>query len=563
MNLSTTNKWMHKISFVMEDLVVEHEDNDQESFANVLESLQNPAASKRRDPRSLRLAAVTSAVLDIVRVEGPSDHVASEASQVYAKAITALEGTLTAKQNEAQDLVNTLATQSAILELVHATIPHVVNKRILAATLPLTSRILRAIVSVCTNHHAHHQHDSTDEVGGVNALLRWVCRVANGLLSVLPASTDLKTVQQFFIGTLLELFHDKRPKVRKAAHASILELLAAPVAAPNRGPKSTIVKEMNSYIHKTLLAAVSSNDRLDDKSYQELLHLLPFLERSILCLDYSKLGSDLMEFLSSLLQFHSSTSSDFHSVSKVKENSPKIMAIGGLLSVVLVMLQDDSAERSLPMNEFAPRVLASLLQVKLQTIFASGTAESEILIRTKTLYGQVMLAAGSRILDCNSELATKLFPLAVQSVVQLSRPDNDDNPLDDSTAVANALLVELTQVIRTKASSLSDVASGEAKTKCLQNLLQSVRQCMDSSYQEVWALALRTLAILIQHIHHMIDVQPTVDSLIELHDSVPRTAQKAVEGAVADLIQGVGLEDFWHWVSWQTPNSKSQGTYRT
>jgi hypothetical protein len=549
-------------SFAMEDFIDEHDDNHQESFSNVLESLQNPAASKRRDPKSLRLAAVTSAVLDIVRVDSTGDSVASEASQVYAKAVTALEGTLTSKQNEAQDAVNTLATQTAILELVHATIPHITNKGILAATLPLTSRILRAIVSVRTIH-AHHQHDSAEELGGVNALLRWVCRVAQGLLSVLPTSTDVKTVQQVFLGTLLELFKDKRPKVRKAAHASILELLAAPIAAPNRGPKSTIIKEMNLYIHKTMLAAVSSNERLDDKSYQDLLHLLPFLERSILCLDYSKLGSDLMEFLSALLQCHSSTSSDFHSVSKVKENSPKVMTIGALLSVVLVMLQDDSAERSLTMNEFAPRVLASLLQVKLQTIFASGTAESQILIRTKILYGQVILAAGSRILDSNCELAAKLFPLAVQSVVQLSRPNNDDNPLDDSTAVANALLVELTQVVRTKASSLSDVASGEARTKCLQNLLHSLRNCMDTSYQEVWPLALKTLAILIQHIHHMIDVQPTVESLIEVHDSVSRTAQKAVEGAVADLIQGVGLEDFWNWVSWQTPNSKSQGTCRT
>jgi hypothetical protein len=513
---------------------------DDQSYGDVLTSLQHPIASKRRDPRSIRLAAVISALLDVV-----GDEVT--ASKVYAKAVTALEGTLTSHQDSA-GVADSLATQSAVLELLHVTVPHVTPTAILSATLPLSSRVLRAVVSTAAASTAIQ--DTKDELGGVNALLRWTCRVATALLLKLPPQTDEKAVKHFFSGTLLVLFNDRRPKVRKAAHTGVLEVLMM-----EQQGHPAVVKAMNAYIHNEL---VKASGRKQD-SLQDLLHLLPFVERSILYLNYAKLGSDVMEFLAALLQHSTASASEFIAVAKVKESTPKILAIGSMLSIALVLLHDDDAQRSSAINELAPRVLASLLQAKPSLVFCAGTAEFEILLKTKTVYGQVILAACNRILDSNQELACKLLPLAVQAVLTLSRPTDEDP--EDAT-VAQTLLVELTQLVRTKIPALVNDSSG--LNKCFHDLLQSIAVVMNPIYRPTWSVSLKTLVILLQHVHTTVEVQNCVESLIELRNDVPAgsASQRAVEDAVSTLIQGVGIEECWNWITWQPPLLKSKGKLR-
>jgi hypothetical protein len=521
----------HVASFtIMDDI------GDVLFFGDILQSLQHPAASKRRDPRSIRLAAVTSALLDVVG-DGPT------ASKVYAKAITALEGTITSQQ----DAADSLSTQSALLELLHLMVPYVAPTAILGATLPMASRVLRAVVSTASASTV--SQEIKDELGGVNAVLRWTCRVASVILQRLPPVLDEKVTKQFFSGTILVLFNDRRPKVRKAAHNAALEVLMM-----ERQRHPAVVKSINEYIQNELVKASGK----ESESLQDLLHLLSFLERSILRLNFVKLGSDIMEFLAATLQHSTASTTDFIAVPKVKENTPTILKIGSMMSIVLVMLQDDDAQRSGPMNEFAPRVLASLLQAKPSLVFCTGTAEFEILIKTKTVYGQLILAACSRILDSNQELACKLLPLAVQAVLMLSRPTDED--IEDMT-VAHTLLVELTQLLRSKLPSVLNFTS--ELDKCLQDLLQIMVQVMDPIFRPTWSVSLKSLVVLLQHVHAAVDVQKCVEPLLELINDIPAgsASRRAVEDAVSMLIQGVGIEECWKWINWQLLSSKCEGEH--
>jgi hypothetical protein len=107
-----------------------------------------------------------------------------------------------------------------------------------------------------------------------------------------------------------------------------------------------------------------------------------FLEKAIMHMEYMKIGTDIMEFLVKLMEIKtlSATSTgDFVDFAKVKDNNPKILTINALLSIVYGMLEDTSEKRSAVLDDFAPRVLASLIQAKPSILFRYGCADYEIL----------------------------------------------------------------------------------------------------------------------------------------------------------------------------------------
>lgn len=114
-----------------------------------------------------------------------------------------------------------VATQQALLELLIVTIPHVAGPT-LTATLPVTSRTLRSVVSAC--RQAAAEQETKDELGGLNAALRACCRASSQLLQNVTNSADGQEVRKFLNGTLLALWDDHRPKVRKAAQQGASEV---------------------------------------------------------------------------------------------------------------------------------------------------------------------------------------------------------------------------------------------------------------------------------------------------------------------------------------------------
>jgi hypothetical protein len=524
------------------------------SYTEVLRNLQSPVAGtdrKHLDSKSIRLAAVTCAVLDIVKSTASSPNEDPTAAQVYAKAVTALEGSL--KRSDHENVVDSFATMSALLELLHVTIPYVSPPAILSHTLqPLTSRVLRAVVGTASAVSSADEDVvmASGNAGGANAVLRASCKVATVLLQALPNSTDEKAVHQYIVGTLMVMFRDGRPKVRKAAQNAAIEVLVDPRKLPHK----SVTKALNTYIHNEFHEALSK----EDSSMHDFLHVFPLLERSVFRLNYNKIGDEVMTFLSALLQ-QQTASNDFMTV-KVKETTPKVLAITSLLSLVLVMLLDDEHDEYTKV--FSQRVLASLLQFKSHFILSISTVEFEISEKSITAYGQVVIAASSRVVEHDAQVASKLLPLAVQTVVQLSKP-SDSNP--NSTAGAPLLFMELTQLFRTKIPLLMQQCEGQngdqaSVRKCLSDTLHCVVSPIlsDTSYRPTWTTALPMIAVLIERVHSTVDVEPSVESLIQLRSSAPKSLVHAIDDAVASLVQGVGIEICWNWIRWQD-GSKSKG----
>ena len=494
---------------------------DDESFTTVLTGMQ--ALSTKRDPRSVRLAAVTAAMIDVV-----GDEVSP--AKVYASTVSALEGTLQ------QGATDSLATQVALLELLRTTVPHVSSAAI-GATLSVTSRILRGVVA---SSQEVTEMETRDELGGINATLRAVVRASAEVLKRMPLAAPEKAVKHLYHGTILTLFEDRRPKVRKAAHSATCELLMKDTCHP------AVIQSVESYAHLRLEKA-----RKDANAENvHLLHLLSFLERAIVHVD-SKMGASVTELLMAMLQTDSNPSDFVASISR-KDVTSKVMLVNGLLSTLVAVLEHDDPSRNEAYNAFAARVLASLLQARPMILFGSGSCDTDLIDSGRTLYGRVLLLSCQRVLQSNPKVGCKLFPLVIQMILQLSRP-SDEAP---AVEVAQTLMVELTRTFRVHLSPMVEKEPRSSELDmCLGDSLRGMEQVLKHSFRPTWSVTLQALAFLLHLMQDDDKVPRVVESLIQLHTHVATdaAARAAVESAVGSLIQGVGIEAFWEWVTWKEP----------
>ena len=280
-----------------------------DDYTVVLEALKSP--TNKRDPQKIRLAAVAAAMSDVVGTKQTN----SSAGKVYAATVSALEGTL--KGNQSNDLaphqvLDSLMTQAALLELLRVTLGHVENPAILDASLPLTSRVLRGIVDSLLGMENSDLHpiETKDGLGGTNSVLRGVCRASKELINNVTHKCDPKLLKQVFFGTLMALFEEDRPKLRKASHNATLEIILAENCNP------TIIKAMSALSHNKIRSALKKANK--GESQADLLHLLAFLKKAIHKLDTKTLGTDVMELLVAFLkQGSDNAESEFVTMPKV------------------------------------------------------------------------------------------------------------------------------------------------------------------------------------------------------------------------------------------------------
>lgn len=507
---------------------------EEETFADILGTLKNPAS--KRDPRSIRLAAVTSAITDVV-----GEHEVS-AAKVYAATISALEGTL--KVQTPQETLDSLSTQVALLELLRVTVPHVENPAILSASLPVSSRVLRGIISasLAVNLSDLRPFETKDELGGINAILRGVCRASVEILRRLTdTKTDEKILKQFFHGTLLACFDDHRPKVRKLSQNSISEIIFMENCNP------VIAKSTSSFAHGRLCNVLKKNSQEAPPS--DLLHLLSFLERCIGELDISTLGADLMKLLVALLkETTSNTQAEFVAMGK-NDSTPKILAINSLLATVKELLDCGSERQKKPIDAFAPRALASLLQMQPSLVFREGGSDLDLLHRGRTLYGQVVISSVQRVMLSDPELSCKLLPVAVQIVLRLCGMGEEE--VDES--VTEPLMADLSALFRSQFQNLKDSkCSRDSLERCVANCLKSLEQVMMPAFQACWSVSLRSLVILLQEVDGHEMASDIVARLLKLRNEANGNghSQRAVEAAIASLVEGMGVEEVWKLVDW-------------
>jgi ribosomal RNA-processing protein 12 len=518
---------------------------DTTDFLQVLEGLQS-SSNTRRDPRSIRLAAVVSAMVDVVGQDEISP------AKIYASTLTALEGTLE-QESRSGAVSDTLATQNALLELVSVTAPYM-SPAGLGATLPVSSRVLQGVVTFAhaLDTSSSRALETLDELGGINAVLRGVCRAATQILLHVPTSTTEVTVRPLFVGTLLALVEDRRPKVRKAAMNGTCEILVAGSC------HAAIRKTVSSYAHSSLSKAKKHQKNHADLHYApDLLHLLGFLEQGILYLDNRKLQADLMELLMMILQADTSdTSGDYVANFSRKDSTSKLLVVNGILSVILTTLEDESETREEYLNAFSERVAASLLQARPMTVVIGQQCDTDIVNNARTLYGRALISSCTRVLESNLQVGCKLLPLAVQMVIQLSRPCEDGA---SDVQVSQTLMVELTRLFRLRLMPLMDMHVKLLELdRCMHQCLLGMEPLLQNVFRPTWSVTLQAFAFFLHLIRDKHgDVSRMVQALIELRSNVDfdLMARQAIGDAIGSLIQGVGLESFWGWVTWSSASA--------
>jgi NUC173 domain len=532
-------------------------ESHEQSFATVIESLRNPPPSLRREARIVRRTAVVLAVLDVLvggAGDGGSSSVVVTASKVYAQCITALEGTLTNH--------DTTGTQIALLEVLSFVLPHVEPPAILSATLPLTSRVLRAVVALAEQD----DHDETmkgekeaaDQTGGGNALLRWVALVSSILMVRLP-DKDEKDVKQLLTVTLLNHFNDRRPKVRKAVHNHTVEMLSRTDGCP-RVIVTTITKFCHDQFAPPLRQIASSSSSLANGNmdwYQQSSHLFAFLERAIVHLHFNKLTEDIMNLLSALLTIPKLGGPELFVTTKIKQNTPRVLAISSLAAIVLVMLQDEDERRQHAIDELAPRVLASVLRGQTAAILNEDAAEYEVLDKARVLCGQIVLHSCSRNLQsghnrdgsnaATAAAAIKLLPLAMQFIRTMCLPS-----VDGDITVAQTLMVELAQHLRMVLPQL------RTEQKCLADAMKTLQVVVqEPKYRATWPVSLKCLTILLPYLSDEATKADIFESFVAAHSNKASAASKsAVEAALSTLVEQIGIEPTWNWIRWNPASPK-------
>ena len=101
-------------------------------------------------------------------------------------------------------------------------------------------------------------------------------------------------------------------------------------------------------------------------------------------------------------------------------------------------------------------------------------------------------------------------------------PGKDYDDIDDDNAVvAQTLLVEMTQLWRTKLPNMILVSTDQEQLHaCLEKCLRGLEIILQSEYRSTWHVGLNCPVIWIEHVHEHVSVLDTVEAIVQSHDFV-------------------------------------------
>jgi len=508
---------------------------DGEDFGDVLSHLLQP--SNRRDPRAVRLAAATAALIETVNDRRHSDDGGGDVkpAELFLTALMALQGTLSNADATEQDLTS---TQSPLLEVLRVVVTHasISSPAVYASQFCTLGRTLRATTTVAVR--TQDATESSGGLGGINALLRQVCRTSTACLLALAnvgAAADSSKIEKdalrLFHVSVMGLFDDSRPKVRREAHGSALELIAGSKFAPGQ------ILEYSTTILESFIGCDGGNG---DGRYAKGMHLLSFLEQAMPVLPFGVvvvLGENLIRLVAAVASRSVTTDADSNA------NRMVAFAFTCLVAAVERENQDSAAV------QFSSRVLASMLQLNMQT---QGR-------KCRPAFARCLVSCCAVLLESKSDqapsiaVATKLMPLVATRLVELSETDE---------SVAETVCAELTRWNR---SCLSAVASrslkDSASIKSIGGCIEAVGKMMHHRFRHNWETCLPVVSGAVVAVAKRHDgegsknegniaetksvIGSTVKGLVQLRSDVnDEASRRTVESSVAMIIEGVGIETF-------------------
>jgi NUC173 domain len=529
-------------------------DDAESSFADVVANLKGLGQS--RDPRSRRVGALASALEDVIEGEVTP-------GKLYASVISTLEGTLHQRvmmhddvdvdDVDVDSVADSLSTQSALLKIVSVVVPHVSSPALLGATVDASSRALRGAVASCQSVLAGETDgaqllDTADGLGGIGSVLCAACAAASEVLRGLPSTAEERVVRQLVNSTLIDLLHDPRSKVQNAAKEALCGLLQ--MRSPRCHP--SVLKATTRYVNDQIEAYLQNPSQ-----NRGMIDLLGLLSDSLATMDFTSVAGSLMTILMDLLNDESMAPAAAPVfVAKSHKETSKILTINSILSAMLSLLEaeSDSLEGNAvaELNTLAVRVLASLVQARGSLTFRDGAAEDDLLQSGRMIYGQVILSASQRIMmaDAGSvEVGAKLLPLAMQQVLNLSRPLQND--ASNNNGVAETLSAEVSHLLRVQ---MSEAAHNfpTVRDACLRDCLRVMMTVLETPFEESQSPFLQSIPLLLQQMNCEDELARECIRSIVLLRCDPTTEpglRRSLEGTLGSSIEGVGLEQFWRMVN--------------
>mmetsp|Transcript_2966 Transcript_2966/g.3344 ORF Transcript_2966/g.3344 Transcript_2966/m.3344 type:complete len:1294 (+) Transcript_2966:140-4021(+) len=514
--------------------------DELESFTEVMDNLKG--FTKSRDPRSIRIGHVISALTDVI--EG--DVIAVK---VYASTVTTLEGTLHQDHADVNVVLDSLTTQAALLKILGVVVPHV-SAAALGATIGLTSRVLRGVVSssvsILANDNQGSLLDTNDGLGALTTVLCDTCMaVAEVLRYLTPSSVEESAVKQLLTGTLLGLLQDTREKVQNTAKDALSGLLM--MGSPKCHP--TILKATTKYVNMHIDNYLKNPSNQNEN--RDMIELAGFLGTSLISLNFTAIGGRLMTILIDLLN-EESLSSPARPVFVANSHGStlKILTLNSILSIIMSLLEADDEvgmKKIERINSFSARVLATLVQARPTLSFREGAAEIDLLESGRTIYGQILISSTQRVLNSttgsNVEIGAKILPMVLQQLLALSQPIEED---DLDNGIAKTLFLEVSQLFRVQ---MQLMLRGNPKLHkiCSQNCLSVLKSVIKSPFNKMHTPVLECLALLLQQMELEDEVVLCIQSLIKIRcdDTTEQDLQRQIESAFISLIQGIGVEQFW------------------
>jgi len=383
----------------------------------------------------------------------------------------------------ASELENTVIP---LLEILRRILPYVANYgnnrgALLAHQLGTVSRSLRLFVAMAyalpagTPDGKHgrkkrlNNNDGNNHTGaasGANALLRQILKTTTTLLLVPPSSVSEKDVAKLLHGTIIPMFHDARPKVRKAAWGCATEIVIAASASHSASPSiassmehdpvpehvvaahSQHKKRVADFLWEYCQAVLTSKRKsggggaMGKESSTKLMHVLRFLAASLPFADDERIRVKFGEVCLVLVGGAGMGDNDDDDRDNSGEaggnRQGEAVSMGMVREVMLTLLScleqtekeqesmenennivvDGSVERELP--KFAARALAFLLQHRLNMEDSSYASMGDVTVA----YGRCLLSCMERMLGLGSSpaaemLAMKLLPNVLTSMLRL------------------------------------------------------------------------------------------------------------------------------------------------
>ena len=571
------------------------------AFSKLLEDYQSVSA----DPRSVRRAACCAALAETAREQrrsrkrrgaaGTDDDddddspvTPNEMFVVAIAALTSLQTSLEARQKssseggaDAESIVRELeGTALPVLELFRRILPYVAHctnnsGAMMSHQFGNISRMLRLFVAMgyalpaapangadgsqrtktrqdkhTSSSRQQQQGETGTGVAGANALLRQILKVSTTLLLIAPpvgpssgGNMSEKDLARLLHATIVPMFHDLRPKVRKAAWGSAMEIIVVAssssssssctshvggddddlVAGEMQRQRRVVADFLWEYCHAVLSKYSSSSGVGGAKSTKEtsskVIHVLRFLSSSLPYADDSRIRVRFGELCLSTL-------------TDVGGGGASAEVVRETLMVLLSCLETSEREEEPEeedgttaaaargddgeMSNFASRCLAFLLQHRPNG--ASGPDSRNGINDVNAVYGRCLLSCVERMLGKTANdnvedhagdvpapklLAMKLIPNVLTSLLNICEAfgggaisrgggtGGDDDGSDQYDSSGSAFNRFVSQVIPVVVSHLdrrntNNVKLHQVSLETLPLCIPIVQRALQIQYRSTW-----------------------------------------------------------------------------